>query len=221
VLHSGGRGPGLARNLGWQAARSPLVAFADDDVVPTRGWLLAIRSAFGDPLVVGADGPIMTDDVSPVRALLPSTGPGVGATGNVAYRRDVLVRLQGFDEHLRHSEDVDLARRARTLGLFVHVEPMEVYHPPTPAGLGDFARVARDKAQAHWRFYAKHPELRPGASLRWAPTLVVARRWAGQLVRDRRYRSSPATLARALAIAVAQLSAVVWSALRDWRRLRP
>jgi glycosyltransferase involved in cell wall biosynthesis len=35
--HAGG--PGAARNAGWRAARGKLIAFTDDDCVPTPGWL--------------------------------------------------------------------------------------------------------------------------------------------------------------------------------------
>jgi GT2 family glycosyltransferase len=34
-------GPAPARNLGWQAARAPVVAFLDDDCLPEAGWLAA------------------------------------------------------------------------------------------------------------------------------------------------------------------------------------
>src|ERR671929_837804 len=38
VLHSGGRGPAAARNVGWRAADTEWVAFLDDDVLPGPDW---------------------------------------------------------------------------------------------------------------------------------------------------------------------------------------
>src|SRR5689334_5731929 len=32
-------GPAAARNLGWQAARSNMIAFTDDDCIPSPHWL--------------------------------------------------------------------------------------------------------------------------------------------------------------------------------------
>ncbi|HEX6362166.1 MAG TPA: glycosyltransferase, partial [Albitalea sp.] len=34
-----GRGPAVARNAGWRAARAPVVAFTDDDTIPDARWL--------------------------------------------------------------------------------------------------------------------------------------------------------------------------------------
>ncbi|WP_237111271.1 glycosyltransferase family 2 protein [Mycobacteroides abscessus] len=42
VLHSGGRGPAGARNVGWRAAATRWVCFVDDDVVPEAEWLDAL-----------------------------------------------------------------------------------------------------------------------------------------------------------------------------------
>jgi GT2 family glycosyltransferase len=38
-------GPAAARNLGWQTASAPLLAYTDDDVTPAPGWLEAGLSA--------------------------------------------------------------------------------------------------------------------------------------------------------------------------------
>jgi glycosyltransferase involved in cell wall biosynthesis len=38
---SSNHGPAAARNLGWRSASAPVVAFIDDDCVPTDGWLAA------------------------------------------------------------------------------------------------------------------------------------------------------------------------------------
>src|SRR4051794_40508979 len=38
VLRTGGGGPAVARNLGWRSARTPWIAFLDDDVVPDPDW---------------------------------------------------------------------------------------------------------------------------------------------------------------------------------------
>ena len=42
VRHHEGRRPGAARNRGWHLAAAPMIAFTDDDCVPTPGWLEAL-----------------------------------------------------------------------------------------------------------------------------------------------------------------------------------
>lgn len=54
------RAPGVvgARNDGWQATTTELVAFIDDDAVPDAGWCAAIRAAFGRSAeIAGVTGP--------------------------------------------------------------------------------------------------------------------------------------------------------------------
>src|ERR671939_157896 len=38
---TGAHGPAAARNAGWRAAHGPIIAFTDDDCVPTPDWLAA------------------------------------------------------------------------------------------------------------------------------------------------------------------------------------
>src|SRR5437588_5369687 len=44
---SGAHGPAAARNCGWRAARGEIIAFTDDDCLPSPAWLRAGLAAFG------------------------------------------------------------------------------------------------------------------------------------------------------------------------------
>lgn len=48
----GRHGPAAARNLGWRAAQAPIVAFTDDDGVPSPSWLAQGLAAFGEEVDV-------------------------------------------------------------------------------------------------------------------------------------------------------------------------
>lgn len=99
-------GPGAARNRGWRAARSELVAFIDDDCAPDPGWLIAGIAAFG-----------RNDRLGVVQGVtLPPPGVGPGShwaivrsvtwespwfeACNIFYRRAALADTSGFDERL-------------------------------------------------------------------------------------------------------------------------
>lgn len=120
VLRGPRRGPAAARNAGWRAATAPWVAFLDDDVVPGRDWrarLAADLAGLTDD-VAGSQGGVVvplpeerrpTDWERNVAGLAAARW----ATADMAYRRDVLAALGGFDERFRRAyrEDAELALR--------------------------------------------------------------------------------------------------------------
>jgi glycosyltransferase involved in cell wall biosynthesis len=110
-------GPGEARNRGWREARAPVVAFTDDDCVPSPQWLRAIYEPTDrNDIVQGATHP----DPERISLAGPWTelvnlpfGSPFCETCNVAYKRKLLEQLGGFDATFRFAgEDVDLATRA-------------------------------------------------------------------------------------------------------------
>src|SRR3954451_21080307 len=58
VVRSGGGGPARARNLGWRSARTPWIAFLDDDVVPDGDLFAKLAADLADlpPDVAGSQG---------------------------------------------------------------------------------------------------------------------------------------------------------------------
>lgn len=127
VLHSGGRGPAAARNVGWRAGAHRWVCFLDDDVQPGPGWLRALRedlTAAESARAAGSQGSIEVPPTDPRRAPTDDErrtlrlADARWITADMAYRRDVLVAVGGFDERFprAYREDSDLALRVVSAG---------------------------------------------------------------------------------------------------------
>jgi mycofactocin glycosyltransferase len=145
-------GPGPARNTALAQVSTELVAFLDSDCVPPAGWIAGLAGHLADPLVA-AVAPRIT--VAPRISGAPARVGGVtldlGARParvapltRVAYvpTAALLVRSAtlggGFDESLRHGEDVDLIWRLTEAGWRVRYEPaVQVAHtePASSAAL--------------------------------------------------------------------------------------
>jgi histidinol-phosphate phosphatase family protein len=136
-------GPAAARNLGWRRATARWVAFLDDDVVPEPRWLEALaRDLEGLPGDVAASqgrlrvpmpaGRRPTDWERNVRGLETARW----ATADMAYRREVLARVGGFDERFprAYREDADLGLRVVRAGYRIVAGSRVVSHPVRAAG---------------------------------------------------------------------------------------
>ena len=167
VAHDPPRGPAGARNAGWQAASAPLVAFTDDDCVPTPAWLTAgLARVTPRTIVQGVTLPDPAEAASDgllARTLrVDSLGPQY-ETCNIFYPREALESLGGFDERYGMTpggEDTDLAWRALESGYTTELAPEAVvFHAVERLGVRGMLRVA-----ARWsrpmRALADHPETR-------------------------------------------------------------
>jgi glycosyltransferase involved in cell wall biosynthesis len=59
IRHPVNLGAAAARNTGFSASRAPIVAFTDDDCRPSPEWAEALLSAYNDPKVAAAGGPVV------------------------------------------------------------------------------------------------------------------------------------------------------------------
>lgn len=155
VLAEPARGPAAARNAGIRIAQSPILAFTDADCVPRYDWLTRILDAFHhDPTLAGVAGSMRL----PRDTLLGRLEDNDARlhyhgyiTSNIAYRRDILLHIGGFDPTLPCAEDYDLAWRILDAG-------HRIAHDPNPTVLHDPPEIRSDLAtylrKQYW--YARH-----------------------------------------------------------------
>jgi GT2 family glycosyltransferase len=160
---TGARGPAAARNRGWRRALAPIVAFTDDDTVPTMAWLEEGLAAMTSDLAavcgcVRVPGPKdPTDYQRNVQRLEQSEF----VTANCFVRREALVAVGGFDERFTRAwrEDSDLhfslIERAGRVG---RAPAALVLHPIRPAPWGISLREQRNML-FDALLYKKHPRL--------------------------------------------------------------
>ena len=155
VLRSGGRGPAAARNVGWRASTAGWVAFLDDDVVPPHGWrtALAVDLHKCGPDVGATQGRIHVP--LPAGRAATDWERNVGrlanarwATADMAYRREALEAVGGFDERFpsAYREDADLGLRVVGAGYKIIRGARSVEHPVRPADPWVSLRLQRGNA---------------------------------------------------------------------------
>jgi glycosyltransferase involved in cell wall biosynthesis len=127
-------GPYAARNEGWRAGSGEIVAFTDDDCIADPGWLAAIAKGFANhPEALGLQGKTITlpQQVTPLTHQIVVLRPNTRyETCNMAYRRNALWSVGGFEPKLFWTGDSLLGAAVSALGPIVFSSEMVVVHPP-------------------------------------------------------------------------------------------
>lgn len=217
LANHGPHGPAAARNRGWRHAKASVIAFTDDDTVPTPDWLENALQAF-EPDAGALCGAIVMpvpDQPTDYERDSKHLETAEFVTANCLLRRSVLEPLKGFDERFQMAwrEDSDLHFRLLELNQrIVHAPRAVVVHPVRPARWG-VSLSQQKKILFDALLYKKHPRLyreRIRAHPRWDYYVIVAA-----------LLSMPAFLA--LGQAAAALAAfLVWAGMTArfcWKRL--
>lgn len=162
---AGTQGPAGARNAGARLARGEVLAFTDDDTIPSPDWVrngylaMAARPAW----CAAAGRVVVPTPTRPTDHERDTAGLACAefVTANCFVRRSAFVRVGGFDERFTRAwrEDSDLQFRLETqAGEVGRADDAVVEHPVRPAEWGASAR-AQAKVFFDALLYKKHPRL--------------------------------------------------------------
>ncbi|MDD5418157.1 MAG: glycosyltransferase [Candidatus Nanoarchaeia archaeon] len=167
-LITAGRGRSLARNLGWIKSKGDIVAFIESDSVFDKDWLKHIAESFEK----GADAVIdrrqvykpetfisrMNNEIFSMRMKKENYKP----FSAWVFKREVLEKTKGFDNHLEAAEDVDLGTRTKQEGFVIVYQPSSVqYHKGEPKNLKELFKREWWFGKNMKNYYEKYPEKFP------------------------------------------------------------
>lgn len=141
IQHETAQGAAAARNSGLRHAQGDLICFTDADCIPTRNWLAEMSKPFAETAVQGCKGIYATRQTSLVARfvqieyedkydlLRPQPQIDFIDTYSAAYRRELLLAYDGFDERIFYVEDQELSFRLAAAGHKLVFQPdAVVYH---------------------------------------------------------------------------------------------
>jgi len=163
-LNPSNHGPAHSRNIGIRLSKSEWIAFLDDDVFIDEKWLSTLKVILSE----------IPSNVSAIEGLTRASGNGLwdreveNLKGgkylccNIVYRRDILTRINGFDDffYAAFAEDQELALRAKKWGAIQFQKELIVYHLPKVIKLSSYLLNSfwrmRALLNAEYHFYKKH-----------------------------------------------------------------
>lgn len=186
VISTPNHGLSQARNLGLMAARGEIVAYTDDDARPDPHWLTYLAEVFVRTDHVGVGGPnipppgdgFIADCVAnapggPMHVLLADRVAEHIPGCNMAFRREALEAIGGFDPRFRSAgDDVDICWRLQANGgtLGFHAGAMVWHH-------------RRNSLRAYWRQQIGYGRAEALLEQKWPEKYNAAGHvaWAGRL----------------------------------------
>jgi glycosyltransferase involved in cell wall biosynthesis len=165
-LNTLNKGPAFSRNVGIDHAKGEWIAFLDDDVYIDEKWYANLRNALlnlnRDENVLGIEGVTKALGSGLWDNEVENLNGGMYLSSNIIYRKEVLLRLGGFDEAFTgpFAEDQELALRIKKWGDITFGKDIIVYHMPRRIKLleyfsGSFSRM-HSLLDAEYHFFMKH-----------------------------------------------------------------
>jgi GT2 family glycosyltransferase len=171
AIHQENQGLSVARNVGLQVATGSIVAYTDSDCFADRDWLTHLVDQLERSGATAVGGPNLTPEDGATAAcvaaapgqpthVLESDQVAEHIPGcNMAYRREVLVAINGFDPQYRKAgDDVDVCWRLQQAGHWITFAPgaMVWHHRRQTPRAYLRQQAGYGEAEALLRF--KHPD---------------------------------------------------------------
>ena len=171
IISQPNKGLSVARNVGAEAATGEIVAYTDSDCVVDPDWLtylVARMEAGGLSACGGPNFPPPEESLVPAAVAVSPGGPTHVlisdevaehiAGCNMAFRRDALLALGGFDPQYRAAgDDVDICWRFQDAGHTIGFSPAAVVWHFRRNTVRAYLNQQRGYGKAEALVYAKHP----------------------------------------------------------------
>ncbi len=171
IISQPNKGLSVARNVGAEAATGEIVAYTDSDCVADPDWLAYLVARMEDGALSACGGPNFPppeDSLVPAAVAVSPGGPTHVlisdevaehiAGCNMAFRRDALMALGGFDPIYRAAgDDVDICWRFQDAGHTIGFSAAAVVWHFRRNTVRAYINQQRGYGKAEALVYAKHP----------------------------------------------------------------
>jgi glycosyltransferase involved in cell wall biosynthesis len=198
IIAQKNQGLSVARNVGAEAATGEIVAYIDSDAHADPDWLRHLVTSMESGNYAAAGGPNLTPASDGLTAQFIAFCPGNPtyvlkdnvraehiAGVNMAFRRDILLHLGGFDPvHTRAGDDVDICWRIEDARFSLAFSPAAiVWHHRRPS-IRTYLRQQFGYGEAENQLERKHPErFNLGGYIRWSGRVYAAPRRVSSVFR--------------------------------------
>ena len=171
IISQQNKGLGVARNVGAEAATGDIVAYTDSDCVADPDWLTYLVAKMETAALVACGGPnfpppeeslvpaaVAVSPGGPTHVLLSDDVAEHIAGCNMAFRRDILLQMGGFDPIYRAAgDDVDICWRFQDAGYTIGFSPAAVVWHFRRNTVKAYIGQQRGYGKAEALVYSKHP----------------------------------------------------------------
>jgi len=171
VIHQENQGLGAARNVGLQAASGEIVAYTDSDCYADRDWLTHLVAQLERSGASAVGGPnlnprgtwlaacVAASPGQPTHVLIDDQTAEHIPGCNMAFRREALEAINGFDSQFRTAgDDVDVCWRLQHEGYQITFAPgATIWHHPRQTPI-HYLRQQAGYGQAEGLLHFKHPD---------------------------------------------------------------
>src|SRR6516225_5221628 len=171
IISQPNKGLSVARNVGAEAASGEIVAYTDSDCVTDPDWLNYVVGKMEASKLAACGGPNFPPPEDTLIPAVVAVAPG-GPTHvlisdevaehiagcNMAFHREVLLRLGGFDPiYCAAGDDVDICWRFQDAGYVIGFSPAAVVWHFRRNTVSAYCNQQRGYGKAEALVYAKHP----------------------------------------------------------------